>query len=235
MIFVDDGAEKLVLDGEFDIAIPFSVSREADGEPKISVFPSQKAVADEFLHRYGASGELFSPEAVAWAKKQFEPYFVKIGFAPADDSDAHFLNFHITDPHSELILPATRELDGSEDYENLTGYDFAALNHFGHICFGCVVDDKIVSAATTNYSFMLAEEEPDTRTIEIGVETAEKYRNQGYGLSCTAALACFLIDKGYTVLYECGSDNEASIALAKKLGGIQSGKNFCVVGHRISD
>ena len=30
---------------------------------------------------------------------------------------------------------------------------------------------------------MLAEEEPDTRTIEIGVETAEEYRNQGYGLS----------------------------------------------------
>ena len=179
MIFVDDGAEKLVLDGEFDIAIPFSVAREADGEPKITVFPSQKAIADEFLRRYGASGELFSPEAVAWAKKQFEPYFVKIGFAPADDSDAHFLNFHITDPHSELILPATRELDGSEDYENLTGYDFAALNHFGHICFGCVVDDKIVSAATTNYSFMLAEEEPDTRTIEIGVETAEEYRGNG--------------------------------------------------------
>ena len=43
MIFVDDGAEKLVLDGEFDIAIPFSVAREADGEPKITVFPSQKA------------------------------------------------------------------------------------------------------------------------------------------------------------------------------------------------
>ena len=55
------------------------------------------------------------------------------------------------------------------------------------------------------------------------------------GCPCTAALACFLIDKGYTVLYECGSDNEASIALAKKLGGIQSGKNFCIVGHRISE
>ena len=82
MIFVDDGAEKLVLDGEFDIAIPFSVSREADGEPKITVFPSQKAIADEFLRRYGASGEFFSPEAVVWAKQQFEPYFNKIGFAP---------------------------------------------------------------------------------------------------------------------------------------------------------
>ena len=48
MIFVDDGAEKLVLDGEFDIAIPFSVAREADGEPKITVFPSQKRSPTSF-------------------------------------------------------------------------------------------------------------------------------------------------------------------------------------------
>ena len=235
MIFLDDGAEKLVLDGEFDIAIPFSVSCETGGEPKVSVFPSQKDIAEEFLRLFGASDSLFSPEAVVWAKRQFKPYFDKLGFALVDDGDAHYLNFRITDPHSELILAGTRELCGDEPYENLTGYDFAALNHFGHICFGCVVDEKIVSAACTNYSFMLAEEEPDTRTIEIGVETAEEYRCRGYGLSCTAALACFLIDKGYTVLYECGSDNLASTTLAKKLGGIQSGRNFCVVGRRIND
>ena len=55
MIFVDDGAEKLVLDGEFDIAIPFSVSREADGDPKITVFPSQKAVTRKSPVRRAAS------------------------------------------------------------------------------------------------------------------------------------------------------------------------------------
>ena len=97
MIFVDDGAEKLVLDGEFDIAIPFSVAREADGEPKITVFPSQKRSPTSFCAATARAANYSHPKRFAWAKKQFEPYFNKIGFAPADDSDAHFLNFRITD------------------------------------------------------------------------------------------------------------------------------------------
>lgn len=242
VICEDEGAEELVLGGEFDIAIPFSVSYDGK-ELSIRVFPSQRSAADEFVSRFcggkiAEAGEslsaetIFSPEALRWAKERFAPFFAENYFIPCDESDDYFLNYRIDSPDRGLILPSTRRMDEPGGLENLTGYDFDALSKYGHIALASVVDGKIVSAACTNYPCTLVDEDSDEREIEIGVETAEDYRHMGYGVSNAAALALALHDHGYSVLYECESRNEASNRLVAKLGGEKYAQNFCVVGRK---
>lgn len=235
MIYEDDGAERLVLDGEFDIAIPFSITCDG-GEPRIGVFPSQRSGAEEFLRLFGDSEDnIFSERAIGWARRRFEPFLNENGFVLCEDNDDYFLEYRITNPDSRFILDGTLRLDGPITLENLTGYDFDAMIQNGHICYATVADGRIVSAACTNYSCALTADEGDEREIEIGVETAPEYRNRGYGLSCAAALSSGLAARGYAVLYECESRNAASIALVNRLGGELFARNFCVVGARIAE
>ena len=69
----------------------------------------------------------------------------------------------------------------------------------------------------------------------FGVNTLPEYRRRGYGISCAAALVNELVAQGFEVLYECGSDNPASVALVDRLGGSVFAKNFCVVGRKETD
>ena len=48
-IIEDEGAEQLAREGEFELAIPFSLYVYNDGGIRINVFPSLKKDAEEFL------------------------------------------------------------------------------------------------------------------------------------------------------------------------------------------
>jgi hypothetical protein len=233
MIYEDDGAEALVLDEEFDIAIPFAVS-VSDGEPEVRVFPSLKKLAVEFLSLFDSSDKIFTTEAIKWAKENFTPFLESNGFTLVNESDDYFLNYRIPNADRSLILNNTRVITSVGNLINLTGYDFDTMSQYGHLCFATVEGDKIVSAACTNYSCILANSESDYREIEIGVETAEGYRGKGYAKSNVTALASMLSDHGYSILYECESGNTASIALANSLHGELYARNFCVVGRKDS-
>ena len=232
MIYEDEGAEKLALEGEFELAIPFSLYAYNNGDVKINVFPSLRADAEEFLSRF--SGDVMFTEGVDWAHRRFRGFLEQHGYS-TDDETGYFLDYRVEGAHSGLILPGTFRVSGGEKLENLTGYDFETLSGYGHICFALEADGKIVSAACTNYPFILADGDQEERIIEIGVETAPEYRRRGYGISCAAALATELYSRGMDVLYECASGNEGSVALVKRLGGKLFAKNFCVVGRKTDD
>ena len=214
-IIEDEGAEQLAREGEFELAIPFSLYLYNDGGIRINVFPSLKKDAEEFLSLF-PDDRMFSPEALGWARERFG------GAISAKGADR------------SLILPETFRVCGSEEAENLTGYDFGYMTNYGHVCFAAEVDGKIVAAACTNYPVLLADDQDDRR-VEIGVETSPEYRRRGYGISCAAALVNELVAQGFEVLYECGSDNPASVALVDRLGGSVFAKNFCVVGRKETD
>lgn len=230
MIYEDEGAEKLALEGEFEIAIPFSLYAYNDGEVKINVFPSLRADAEEFLSLF-SGGEMFT-EGVDWAYRRFGGFLEKHGYSP-DGDKGYFLDYRVEGADSGLILPGTFKVSGGEKLENLTGYELGTLAGYGHACFALETDGKIVSAACTNYPLILADGDQEERIIEIGVETAPEHRRRGYGISCAAALVRELYSRGMDVLYECASGNEGSVALVKRLGGKIFAKNFCVVGRKI--
>lgn len=95
------------------------------------------------------------------------------------------------------------------------------------MCFGTVIDGKIVSAAAENPIFGEANEGD---TIDIGVETDMMYRGCGYGASNVAAISECILDKGKKVSYIAGSRNASSIRLAEKVGFTAIGKEYqCVL------
>lgn len=233
MILEERDAEAMALDGEFDIAIPFSFA-VCDGEPEVKVFPTLRPEAEEFLRLFGGDADrLFSPEAIAWAKAHFAPFLERNGYTVCEESNGYFLNYRIEDPDRGCIQDSTRRISSVGALENLTGYDFDALESFGHICFATVVDGRVVSAACTNIPCECECEADcdETFSVEIGVETAPGYRGKGYGRSNAAALAAFLTDCGYEVLYECEADNASSAAVIEAVGGRLFARNYCIVGR----
>ena len=69
-IIEDEGAEQLAREGEFELAIPFSLYLYNDGGIRINVFPSLKKDAEEFLSLF-PDDRMFSPEALGWARERF--------------------------------------------------------------------------------------------------------------------------------------------------------------------
>lgn len=231
-IIEDEGAEQLAREGEFELAIPFSLYLYNDGGIRINVFPSLKKDAEEFLSLF-PDDRMFSSEALGWACERFGGAISAEGYT-TEDTDVFFYDYLVKGADRSLILPETFRVCGSEEAENLTGYDFGYMTNYGHVCFAAEVDGKIVAAACTNYPVLLADDQYDRR-VEIGVETSPEYRRCGYGISCAAALVNELVAQGFEVLYECGSDNPASVALVDRLGGSVFAKNFCVVGRKETD
>ncbi|WP_236331362.1 GNAT family N-acetyltransferase [Paenibacillus auburnensis] len=54
--------------------------------------------------------------------------------------------------------------------------------------------------------------------LEIGIETAHKYRGKGYALSVSSALIDYCLERGLEPVWACRLENEGSYNLAQKLG-----------------
>ncbi len=230
MIIEDKSAESSALNEDFDIAIPFSVRLAAgESEPEITVYPSLVKVAREFLAKFTSPDEIFSRKAFIWARDALAPFLCKQLYAPDKEHEDYFIDFRLDGEMQTFVHSTTLRLEGGEDYENLTTYDIDALCEFGHIVYGEVLGGKIVSVAATN-SPIFDDDEPDG--IEIGVETAEGFEGRGAGTSVTAALALELERRGGYALFESESENHASLAVARKLGGAELARSFCIVGVR---
>jgi RimJ/RimL family protein N-acetyltransferase len=61
--------------------------------------------------------------------------------------------------------------------------------------------------------------------IEIGVDTREDYRQRGYGTMTCAALIEQCERQGYPTYWNCDKRNQASLALAHRLG-YQEGREY---------
>lgn len=227
-IYEDEYGEESADCGELNIAIPFRVCMKVGEDPEICVFPSLLKTAKEFGEKFEPD-EMFGRAAMEWIRKKVTHFMLERMYAPVDDGQDCFLNYKLEKTNSEFILPSTRILTELNGLENLTEVDLEAMNEFGHICFGTVIDGKIVSCACTNYPF----DSEDDCGMEIGVETNENFRNNGFALSNCAALAQFIIEQGSYVLYECESSNLPSIKLIERLCGEKIAKNFCIVASRI--
>lgn len=230
MIYEDEYGEESVENGDFDIAIPFRLSLKNGGEPEITVFPSLRETAVEFIKNFKTADEIFKSETIEWVRRRVAPFCFDRIFVLSDTGTEHFINYRLKSTNSSFIQNSTRRIDDLRGLENLTSYDIEAMIEFGHICFGTVIDGKILSVVCTNYPFDPEDEENE---FEIGVETAEAVRGKGYALSNCAAVAKFLKENGRDVLYECEDSNIPSRKLIERLGGEEFARNFCVVAERV--
>lgn len=115
------------------------------------------------------------------------------------------------DIKKSLILDSSEVLMPDGEYDCLIDVDVDALEA-GCLAFATVIDGTIVSIASENPY------REDENVVNIGVETADEYKKNGYGASNVAAITYYLLDAGMAVEYTVDNENEVSIRLAEKVG-----------------
>lgn len=206
----------------FDLVIPIGITHVFGSEPVITYYDAAKDIA---LWLDSLPCEvLFSEKVIS----ELEARISSLGelsdhaFGDNDDGKSSYL-FRLDSKdnlNKELILESTVLLLEDDTRENMTDCD---LYQSGLACFGTVIDGRIVSAAAENPLFGEAD---DGNVIDIGVETADVYKGNGYGASNTAALAEYLLDRGKKVSYIAGEGNIASIKIAEKVGFAVYGREY---------
>lgn len=212
----------LPLEGSEDVIFPLGVTLTKEGR-HITAASELKALA-EWLDALPEE-QLFKEETADAIKGRLFPLLSSYGY----EAELHLSTvFSLTkreDIRRVYILPSTEPLLPDHPYENLTECEPDPLEE-GLLCFGTVLDGKIVSAASEN------PHDPEDTVIDIGVETAEGNERHGYAASNVAALAYYLLDPGITVTYIAEDRNPASLRVAEKVGFRPTAKELRIVGYR---
>ncbi len=111
-------------------------------------------------------------------------------------------------------------LTGEE--ENILFSDLPYLVSQGPLC-GIVKDGKVVSLAGAVMKDGVA---------NIHIETAPAYRGRGYAKACLLALCDELKSKSIPVLYECRSENTASLGTVISAGGVELCRYVRFIGRK---
>lgn len=80
------------------------------------------------------------------------------------------------------------------------------------IGFALIYDDQIVS---TSFASFIVDDK-----LELGVETTEKFRKNGYSIYAASALVKYCLSNGYEPVWACRRENIGSSSLAERLGFI---------------
>ena len=212
---------------EGEVAVPLEITLRKS-EAQIQYYPAAKPILDEFLKRFGKSAEiLFSKEAVSWANERFGDFLGQYGFELSPDSATVYLNHTLSEVNGDVPDFVCR-IYGNEGYNDLTGTDIDGLTEAGYIIYAAIIGNDIVALANTGVPITVDTEQE----VEIGVDTAENHRRNGYGKACVTALTGELLRMGHTAIYECAARNDASVGLIKSFGGELVSRKFYIVGFR---
>ena len=102
-------------------------------------------------------------------------------------------------------------------YDNMQGsvipkYFWKDSEHFGcnGVGFSLIYENNVASTA---YSAFIHDNQ-----LELGIETVESYRGNGFAINTCSALIDYCINKNYEPIWACRLDNIGSFNLAQKLG-----------------
>lgn len=214
--------EPTLLDGE-EMLFPLGLVLSKK-ERRITAYPSFAEEAE--LLASLSEDRLFTEETQAMLIARIAPRLAARGFEGEWHLTTVFSLTRREDVRREEIRPDSEALMPDMPYENLTDCRPDPLNE-GYLCFGTVLDGRVVSAASEN------PHDPEDTVIDIGVETAEGYEGNGYAASNVAALAYYLLDPGMTVTYIAEDNNPASLRVAEKVGFTSTEKELRLVAYRL--
>ncbi len=169
--------------------------------------------------------ELFSCECVNKISDKAGEYLHRLGL---EYEAVYCTEFQIDSRekvNKSLVQDSTEVLLPDSGYENLTECT-PDPNREGLLCFGTVLDGKIVSCAVEN------PHHPSDTVIDIAVETAQGYEGKGYGASNVASLAYYLLDSGVLVTYTAEESNIPSVRLAEKVGFTAGQRTFFIAAFK---
>ena len=171
--------------------------------------------------------EIFSDDVCEKIVSVCDEFLSKTGYSLRYGRLLRYTISDRADVNKSLVLDTSEVILEDHGYECLVDVPRDDLSD-GFICFGTVLDGKIVSVATEN------PHEDDVTSIDIGVDTAEEYRGKGYAASNVASLVYYLLDTGVTVTYTAEDGNVPSIRLAEKVGFKRYSRVLQVFGTKMS-
>lgn len=222
----DPGFEQGILEGGSCLAVPAEVSLLEDGTLDLLVYSFCREIAEKFSERFAE--DPFSSDAVSYLMDRLAPKMAEMDFTLTDPCAHAYLEFRCDKPDTAKILPECEiittlkgekwndlELDEFELDESDPTDRMAVIRRGGRIvCFAGLND--------------LAED----GLFELNVECEEAYRRQGFGVSCIAALAQYLVNLGGGVKYVTSEENIASRSTASAAGFHLYKKVLPFVCHR---
>ena len=214
--------EQPLLEGE-ELVFPLGLVL-SKGERSITAYPSFAKEAE--LLASLSEDSLFSEETATLLIERVSSRLAPLGYGVELHTATAFSLTHREAVRREVIGPETEALLPDMPYENLTDCQPDPLNE-GYLCFGTVLDGRVVSAAAEN------PHATDDTVIDIGVETASGYEGNGYAASNIAALAYYLLDPGMTVTYIAEDNNPASLRVAEKVGFTPTEKELRLLAYRL--
>ncbi len=232
MIYLED---QFALNEKLDCIIPFTCT-EYDGRLLLEVYEPVKKTAEKFIELYSPSP--FSDDAIRYIDAQLKPLLDKWGYERSAGKLFDWGYTYVADNKSQIcknkILKNTVRISANNHYENLTGiitesYQDESEIYCDTVYFGTVINNKILSVAAENTAYM------SDKMTEIAVETADNFRRNGYGVSNTAALTSYLVEKGKQVWYKCSRYNTASQKTAAAAGFRYAGKNYYYAAYKKED
>lgn len=231
---------------EKKIPLPETVYMETDGNPCGDIIVPVELTLTENGHTASVHPHCF--QTVAQAMMGGVPYptsdgffdclteqlstdILDLGYEKEELATAWGYLLHLQDAtkitlKTDILSPVTKET--VDNYQNSLLFDLRKMIFDGHLAFAVIEGGKIISIAVTHNP--IADEDEDV--AEIMVETVPSARKKGYASACVAALSRELLSRNISVLYSCGAQNRASLAVAKKVGFSQYAQFYRFVGRR---
>ncbi len=203
-----------------ELVFPLGLTLSADKGKTVTACPEAKDAA-EYLEGLDEA-EIFTENTKSVLSGMLFERFSELGYDTEIVFSTEFILKSRDKVARSLILPSSEPLLPENQYENLTDCQPDPLGE-GLLCFGTVIDGRIVSAAAENPHFS------DDGVVDIGVETAEGYEGNGYAASNVASLAYYLLDPGVFVTYIADDENRASLRVAEKVGFTPETKELRVI------
>ncbi|MBQ3708109.1 MAG: GNAT family N-acetyltransferase [Clostridia bacterium] len=221
IVLEDPEFEASVFAQDCPLAVPAEITAEEDGGLTLLVYSFCEEIAREFEARFAA--DPLGDEAIAWLRDKLGEKMLPLGYDECDiesyplyDYRPDRLDCHAVLPGCEIIA----SLDG-EGWDGLPLDEFA-LDPADPADRMAVMreDGRIVCYAGIND---ISEE---SGCAELTVECEETWRRRGYGASCTALLAEYLLNLGKPVQYVTSHLNEPSVKCAERAGFVRRKSHF---------
>ena len=225
MISYED--EKEIIGNE--VIVPFLI-KEENGDTEIEAYKAVRSAVEDLILCKNIN--CFSKKGIDQIDEALQPYVLSLGYErEICGKYKWYLNYEARsgeDISSDIIVDGTVKLARTHlKLSNRTTFDLSELMEKKLEAFVVIKDGAIVSIAAVNEHYK------GQKMLEITVETAVGYRNNGYASSAAAALALLLIQKGKSVAYVCSRYNRGSIKTAERTGFKYVGRFYAYTAYKL--
>ena len=213
-------------DGEFAVPVTLSISK--NGVVTAVTYRKTKRIVKRFLKAHG--DDILSQEPITELKAELDSVMKKYSYEYDDSSEA-ILEFEMTSPSDHdgaetVILKTCEEISRYPADTTLWNLEVDDKDDLDVIC-AVIQNGRLAAFASVN-------DMAEDGGLEINVECAPNHRRQGFGSSCAAGLANYLISEAKVskVCYKCREKNKASEMTARRAGFIFTRRRFTFVYRR---